>query len=225
MANPDEESAATVDKLHPWWRGRWVIVWIVLAALALVCAYQFRDVLLSSGAVHRPECAQIDPERSQGVIFTNPPVAREHPDMYCACLSEAARRTSSNWSAVAILSGLVGAFLTLLGGALGRPEKAPAGTLSGERGILLAGLGALLISAAVYANSRASAASTAAADTHTALTLPEKDMFVACVRAKSIWMSSRVDSSTLLIQRVDASGKHEKSDSGPRPTPTGHGAP
>src|SRR6266404_6246534 len=76
----------------------------------------------------RPECAQIDPERSQGVIFTNPAVAMKAPALYCACLSEAARRTSSSWLFVAIPLSLVGAFLTLLGGALGPEEGAKPGT-------------------------------------------------------------------------------------------------
>ena len=149
-----------------------------------------------------PACKNIEGGKSKGIIFTHPEKAKAKPGLFCSCLSEAARRTSSNWLIVAVIVGLLGASFVLLGGALGPPEGAKPGTLPGERGIILAGLGALLISLSVYANSRATAASETSAKAHTALALDQNNMYNVCIDAKSEWISSRVESAASLLNRV-----------------------
>ena len=145
------------------------------------------------------QCAEIGNQKPQGVTFTDPEKAKDHPRLFCSCLSDAARRTSSSWSSAAIMLGLCGGFLTLLGGALGPLPNSVPGTWRSQRGILLAGTGALLIAFAVYANSRATAASSVAAEAHSALALPDDKVFEACIRAKSVWMSSRIESAGLFL--------------------------
>jgi hypothetical protein len=157
-------------------------------------------VTLSPLVLPPPEpCKAIYSQTAYGGTFTDPYLVRKAPALFCACLSDAARRTSTSWSMAAILAGLTGAFLTLLGGALGPVPGSAPGTLSSQRGILFAGIGALLMAYAVFANSRETAASTTAATAHSALTLPNHTaMFTACIQAKSIWMSSRVESGALI---------------------------
>lgn len=186
---------------------RWIGVLIAAVLGALLIAIFLTPLgnqarLALSGGPAPALCVEMNNLKAQGVTFTDPSKAKEKAALFCTCLSDAARRTSSTWSIAAILVGLIGAFLTLLGGALGPMPNSVPGTLRSQRGILLAGTGALMIAFAVYANSRATAASNVAADAQSALALPDDQMFVACIRAKSFWIASRVDSAGLLLDRI-----------------------
>lgn len=184
-----------------------------VAGLAAAWLVTLLAVTLYPLILRPPEpCKEMYSQTAYGGTFTDPKLTKDQPKLFCACLSDAARRTSTSWSVAAIWVALGGAFLTLLGGALGPVPGSTPGTLRSQRGIVLAGIGALLLAFAAFANSRETAASTAAATAHSALTLDEAtDTFKACIQAKSFWMSSRVESGELIIERFV--GKQ-------RPTPT-----
>ncbi len=188
---------------------RWVV------GLAVVLLMTLLTLTLLPLRLPPPEpCKAIYSQTAYGGTFTDPDLTKANPPLFCACLSDAARRTSTSWSIVAIVAGLVGAFLTLLGGALGPLPGSTPGTLRSQRGILLAGIGALLMAYAVFANSRETAASTTAATAHSALTLDDRDkMFADCIQAKSLWMASRVESGALIMGTVTVVEKQQ-------PTPT-----
>ncbi len=189
-----------------------IAIVIVLIAVAVKYGPEAMHAYDTTGL--RKECESVDAERTGGIIFTNPEVVDLDPALFCTCLSEAARRTSSNWLLFAIPLALVGGVMALLGATLGPKANADRGTFQGERGVLLAGGGALVIAFAVYMNSRATAASTVAATAHSALALSKPEMRIACIQAKSSWISSRADSTSLLLKGLvadqsgaDAGGK------------------
>lgn len=157
------------------WRPRRLIIALAAVVLVAVAVVLVREARWAFSLEPPPtSCAKMNGRKSQGVIFTDPTAAKADPALFCSCLSDAARRTSSSWLNVTVIVGLFGMFLTLLGGALGPPPGAAPGTLVAERGILCAGVGALMLVFAAYANSRASSASNVAADAHSAIALPPR---------------------------------------------------
>lgn len=218
-------SSASATSSTDWWKKksvRWIGALLALGVVAFAVIERF-------GEAPRAECREIDELRPRGVIFTKPDVARQKPMLYCSCLSDAARRTSSTWLEVALAVAAIGALCALFGGALGPAPDAQPGTLRAQRGILLTGIGALLIAFATYCNARSTVASTVAAEAHAALTLAdETEMFTVCIRAKSFWISSRVESASQLFDQLGATPvARDKDDSAasatrrrPSPTPT-----
>lgn len=173
-------------------------IWLIALVAVTLVAF---GLVKWFGEKPRSECSEIDNSRWQGVIFTKPAV-RNKPMLFCTCLSDAARRTSATWLEVALFVAAIGALCALFGGALGPAPDAQPGTLRAQRGILLTGVGALLVTFATYCNARSTVASTAAADAHLALTLTnEKEMFDVCIRAKSFWISSRSESAAGLFSQ------------------------
>lgn len=203
MVESKDERAKTVPA-EPTGARRISLIGAFVVAILFVVIGVLGVQLRSDHSAYPPQCEEIA-NKQRGIIFTDYKKAKANPPLFCSCLSEAARSTSSRWLAAVVPCALIGAFLTILGGALGPVEGVKAGTLPGQRGVLLAGIGALMLAFAVYGNSRATAASNVAAEAHSALALNDnRQMFAACVATKSSWMSSRVDSAGKFISSMDS---------------------